>query len=253
LATSNQPLLLTFDSDLSVERFLGRVFHADALDLLRTIPSMTIDAVCTDPMYGTITSRIKCAYDWGPDPACGSPERHWAYHQPIYEQCLRVLKPGGALAWAQSPKVCHHFDTWFGGHRIWVVTRRRNRGFLPIGHTWVVQSKERQPIRFPDKDGLVMNADGDPWRLRKFHPCPKPVAEMGFIIEALTMPGQVILDCFCGLGSTLVAAKTLGRRWIGCDLSKYYCQIAMMRLAKETDASDRAMTAPSAHVRNGGV
>jgi len=103
---------------------------------------------------------------------------------------------------------------------------------VPIGHTWVVQTREQQPVRFPDKDGLVINANGDPWKLRTLHPCPKPVAEMGFLIEGLTLPGQVILDCFCGTGSGLVAAEQLGRRWIGCDLSRHYCQIAMKRLAE---------------------
>jgi DNA modification methylase len=68
--------------------------------------------------------------------------------------------------------------------------------------------------------------------LKMLHPCPKPVEEMALLIKALTEPGQIILDCFCGLGSTLVAAQQLGRRWIGCDRSRFYCQIAMRRLAE---------------------
>src|SRR5690606_33531336 len=44
------------------------------------------------------------------------------------------------------------------------------------------------------------------------------------------LPGQTVLDCCCGLGSTLVAAELLGRNWIGCDLSRTYCQVAMKRL-----------------------
>jgi DNA modification methylase len=53
---------------------------------------------------------------------------------------------------------------------------------------------------------------------------------MAWMIESLTKPGQVVLDCFCGLGSTLIAAEQLGRNWIGCDLSRNYCKIAMRRL-----------------------
>src|ERR1700690_2945714 len=67
--------------------------------------------------------------------------------------------------------------------------------------------------------------------LRKIHPCPKPVEEMQFLVESLTRPGQIILDCCCGTGSTLLAAEMTNRQWIGCDLSKRYCQIAMKRLA----------------------
>ena len=62
---------------------------------------------------------------------------------------------------------------------------------------------------------------------------------MGFIIEALTTPGQVILDCFCGTGSGLVAAEKLGRLWIGCDKSRTYCQIAMRELGATEGGLDR--------------
>jgi DNA modification methylase len=68
---------------------------------------------------------------------------------------------------------------------------------------------------------------------RKLHPCIKTVEEMVFIVESLTDKGQVVLDCCCGLGSTLLAAQQLGRRWIGCDISRKYCQITLRRLKKE--------------------
>ena len=53
---------------------------------------------------------------------------------------------------------------------------------------------------------------------------------MAWLVESLTTPGQIVLDCFCGLGSTLVASQRLGRRWIGCDKGRTYCQVAMRRL-----------------------
>lgn len=68
--------------------------------------------------------------------------------------------------------------------------------------------------------------------LKKLHPCPKPVEEMLFLIDALTQPGEIILDCACGTGGTLVAVAQLSRRWIGCDKSRTYCQVAMKRLAE---------------------
>jgi site-specific DNA-methyltransferase (adenine-specific) len=64
------------------------------------------------------------------------------------------------------------------------------------------------------------------------HPCPKPVEELLMVLGALTKPGDVVLGCCCGLGSTLLAAEKLGRGWIGCDLSPDYCKFAMMELAK---------------------
>jgi DNA modification methylase len=204
----------------------NKVFCGDARRLLASLADESIDAVISDPMYGTSKN---CRYDWGLDPALGNPEKHWAYHQPIYDECRRVLKPGGVLAWAQSAKFCGHFGEWFGDHRIWTLTRFRTKGKNATGHVWVVQTKERLPVRFPDRDALVVYDAVGP--LRKLHPCIKMVEELEFIVEALTDPGQIVFDCCCGLGSTLIAAQRLGRQWIGCDLSPTYCQIALRRLA----------------------
>ena len=87
------------------------------------------------------------------------------------------------------------------------------------------------PIEFPKRNGVVefQNLGG----LHRYHPCIKPVEELAFLIESLTRPGDIVLDWCCGLGSTLVAAQRLGRRYIGCDLSLNYSRIAMKRLADE--------------------
>lgn len=209
----------------SLQHFTNKVFNGDARRLLAALPTDSIDAVITDPMYGT-AKNFK--YEWGIDPGRSSPEKHWHHHEPMYRECLRVLKPGGVLAWAQGAKFCPHFRTWFGGHRLWTLTRFRIKGMNATGHTWIVQTKEQKPVDFPASDSLVIYQDCR--ALKKYHPCPKPVEELQFMIKSLTTPGQVVLDCFCGLGSTLVAAELLDRRWIGCDLSKTYCQVAMKRL-----------------------
>ncbi len=219
-----------------IDRFINKVFHEDALMLLQALPTASVDAVITDPMYGT---GRKVEYDWGPDPAGGDPAKHWFYHEPMYQECRRVLKAGCAVAWAQSPKFHNYFSVWFGGHRLWTLTRYRQRGRNATGHVWIVQTREQKPVEFPHRDSLISfetifsSAAPDAMTLREhnLHPCVKPVEEMAFMIDVLTKHGQIVLDCFCGLGSTLLAAEQLGRRWIGCDLSKQYCQRAMKRLA----------------------
>jgi site-specific DNA-methyltransferase (adenine-specific) len=210
-----------------MKRFINKVFHSDCLTLLRAMPDNCVHAVLTDAMYG-----VKCRYDWGGDPASGDFARHWDYHQPIYRECLRVLRPNGVLAWGQSFKAIHHFNEWFGNHRVWSPVYAPLKGssltFLP--NIWVVQTRERQAQDHPN-NMLIHVAKRDYLTLRQLHPCPKPVEEMIFMIESLTRPGDLILDCFCGLGSTLVAAQRLNRCWIGCDRSRRYCQITMHRLA----------------------
>ncbi len=62
------------------------------------------------------------------------------------------------------------------------------------------------------------------------HPTQKPVMLMQALIELTTQPGQTILDPFCGSGSTLVAARNTGRRFLGCDENAEYCEVATKRL-----------------------
>ena len=50
------------------------------------------------------------------------------------------------------------------------------------------------------------------------------------IIEASSNPGDLVLDCFCGSGTTLAAAQEIGRQWIGIDNSKIAIKICKERL-----------------------
>ncbi len=66
----------------------------------------------------------------------------------------------------------------------------------------------------------------------KTHPTEKPVALLKVLIEASSNKGDLVLDMFCGTGSTLVAAKELGRNYIGVDIDAGYCEIAKERLER---------------------
>lgn len=62
------------------------------------------------------------------------------------------------------------------------------------------------------------------------HPTQKPVKLMQALIELATLEGQIVLDPFCGSGSTLVAAKNTKRNYIGFETNKEYFQLAESRL-----------------------
>ena len=64
------------------------------------------------------------------------------------------------------------------------------------------------------------------------HPTVKPLAVMSKMIRLGTQPGETICDPFAGTGTTLVAAKLLGRRAIGIEREKKYCEIAIRRLSQ---------------------
>lgn len=62
------------------------------------------------------------------------------------------------------------------------------------------------------------------------HPTQKPLALMETLIALTTLENQVVLDPFCGSGTTLVAAKKLGRRYIGMEINEEYYRTAQSRL-----------------------
>jgi site-specific DNA-methyltransferase (adenine-specific) len=209
---------------------INTVHACDARELLAQVPDKAIDLVAVDPMFGV----GEFLYDWGPDFIRGSPKRYWAYHEPFYQELRRVLRPGGALAWSVGYTFKPYYRSWFGGCREWTFNcpLRTRYGHHQYARTWLVQTREQEPINFPARDSVLLGHNTKR-EILKLHPCPKLVAEMRFLVEELSLPGDVVLDCFCGLGATLIAAKQTGRRWIGCDLSPNYCRIALRRLAQE--------------------
>lgn len=62
------------------------------------------------------------------------------------------------------------------------------------------------------------------------HKTVKPVALCKYLVALTTMPGQIVLDPFLGSGSTAVAAKSIGRSYVGIELNKEYVDICQRRL-----------------------
>jgi adenine-specific DNA-methyltransferase len=92
---------------------------------------------------------------------------------------------------------------------------------------------------------------GDVWRFRiprsREHPAQKPLAMMNQIVRVSSRLGDLVLDPFMGSGTTLQAAKDLGRRAIGIEIEERYCEIAARRLEQEVlDFGDGAPCAPPA-------
>ncbi len=96
-----------------------------------------------------------------------------------------------------------------------------------------------QPIFYYGRDPYLLNALG---RLPNAfssteatdrsvdHPCPKPIGQMKWIVNRISLQGETVLDPFMGSGTTLVAAKQLGRKAIGIEVEEAYCEIAARRL-----------------------
>ena len=65
------------------------------------------------------------------------------------------------------------------------------------------------------------------------HPTQKPLYILQRIIEASTLPGAIVLDPFCGSSTTGVAAKQLGRSYIGIDREQEFIELSIRRLTRE--------------------
>lgn len=65
------------------------------------------------------------------------------------------------------------------------------------------------------------------------HPTPKPLALVNFFLNLHSQPGDVVLDPFAGGGTTLRAAKDLGRKAIGIEIDERWCEHIVKRLGQE--------------------
>jgi len=100
--------------------------------------------------------------------------------------------------------------------------------------------KEVTRTGLPLHDGsgdYVVNEGGDGTKsvrrtkARNVHPTVKPIKLMAYLIELGCPEGGVVLDPFCGSGSTLIAAHRLNRKWIGIEVNSEYAEIIRHRLS----------------------
>ena len=65
------------------------------------------------------------------------------------------------------------------------------------------------------------------------HPCPKPISAWSWLLGKVSQEGETVVDPFMGSGTTLRAAKDLGRKAIGIEINEEYCEIAAKRMSQE--------------------
>ena len=105
---------------------------------------------------------------------------------------------------------------------------RRNYETILVGEKpgsachWYGGHTQANVVRIPR---IKPTADG--------HPTPKPPELMGLFVRLHSQPGELILDPFAGAGTTLRAAKDMGRRAIGIEIEERYCEIAAKRMGQE--------------------
>lgn len=228
-----------------------RIMRGDAFALLPHIPDGSVDAVITDPPYGTTDAAWDVKIDF----------------PRLFDELWRVLKPNGALLmFAQmplaarlacmQPKTFRYQWVWhkpcavgmlnanrmpMRAHELILVFYRSlptyNR--VPLAnqsgkpYTTKRQGNRKCALYSSSLDSVSRSTDGSrcPRDVITFgrdkthwgHPTQKPEALVRYLIEQYTKPGETVLDPFAGCGSTLAAAAACGRRSIGIELESDFC------------------------------
>ena len=199
-------------------KYVNTIVCGDCLDVMKDCPDGCVDLVLTDPPYG-----VGVEYDNFDDTQEAVIELAYPFVKEALRLASRVVFTSGVINAWHYPQ-----PSWA---LAWTNLAGANSG--PWGFScW-------QPILCYGPDPYLQNGLGRRHDIiianeraeRLGHPCPKPINFWCRLLERVSVQEtDLILDPFCGSGTTCVAAKKLGRRFIGIDISEEYCEIARQRL-----------------------
>lgn len=206
------------------------VIKGDCLEYLKLLPDGCVDAVITDPPYGM---KLDASFKNSTPNLRKGIGASRGYPDIVGDQ--EDFNPSPWLSIARE-------QFWFGADYYreklprggsWIVWDKRE-GIEDVKYSaaefelcWTKKPHLRQIIRFR-WFGLCGTETQDV--RTRVHPAQKPWQVMGALIKA--SGASVVLDPYCGSGSTLVAAAKLGIHYLGFEISREYCEIAMRRLAE---------------------
>lgn len=195
------------------------IYCGDCRDVLPTLQRSAL--LLTDPPYGVdleYDSYVDTPASWFALMFDAIPKMQSAAEMVIFPSCqikrlgffYRNFQPDWLIAWHKGSP----------GHAAWI-------GF----NDWepLIVFGKRKGLQMHDFMSVV---NGERMGAYK-HPCPKPIEWAKWIIHRATEPGETVIDSFMGSGTVLRAAKDLGRRAIGIDISETYCDIAVRRLSQK--------------------
>jgi DNA modification methylase len=205
---------------------VNTIINADCLHAMPQLPARSIDFILTDPPYIT---RYKSR-----DGRQVPNDDNDAWLKPAFAEAYRVLR---------NDRFCVSFYGWPHADRF--LSAYRGAGFRVVGHFAFPKryTSTTKYLRYQHECAYLL-AKGFPkepsdtigdvidWTYsgNKLHPTQKPLSVLMPIIETFSAPGGTVLDPFAGSGSTLLAAKTLGRNYIGIELDAGYHAVASRRL-----------------------
>ena len=218
------------------------IYHGDCRDM----DWRSWDTVITDPPYGTghyetdlIVLTCEMLASWTTVAVFGWPENlvmlcsdanrrpdAWITWWPMNGACKAAARTG-------LVRESEHIALW--GFWNWSTVK------WPRSENAVRKMKRLRELDDTRKSDTQFRRPPDVWRdpspnvgfqyAQRLHPNEKPVSLMGRLVCAVA-PSVVVVDPFMGSGTTLLAAKNLGRKAIGVEVEERYCEIAAKRFAQ---------------------
>lgn len=197
------------------------IYHGDCQEVLPSLERA--DLVLTDPPYGIEADELNTpgAYGWR-DYGVSS----WDKARPPAETIFAAVKSGrNAIVWGGN-----YFADLLPPSSCWLAWDKGQRSFS-------LADFELAWTSFDGAARCVVVPRGACLKDGKVHPTQKSLVVMSYCIsladERAGWLQQTVVDPFTGSGTTLVAAKNLGRRAIGIEIEERYCEIAAKRLSQE--------------------
>lgn len=244
-----------------LSRFINEVIKGDAIDVMKQIPDDSIDMTFADPPF-----NLKKSYEYYKDDKETREYLTWC-NKWLY-QMVRITKSTGSIFVHNIPKWLTYYASYLNEmayFKHWIAWDAMG---APLGKTilpnhygilWYTKSKDfkfydiRAPHRYcrecnallKDYGGkkhlihpfgtLVSDVWTDIYRIRHTkrrdeHPCQLPIHLLERLVLMVTDEDDVVLDPFVGTGTTVVAAKRLGRKYIGIDIDPKYVKITQEKL-----------------------
>lgn len=216
---------------------LNQIINGDCMEMLSAIPDKSVDLIVTDPPYFLpVNSYVGVRGEGYSKRTLADTSILKVFFEKLMENLDRITKQEGTFYLfcdGQSYPIFYQAMYPYCSHvrpLIWDKVVSYN------GYTWrhqheiIAWGEKKDSQRIPTGDGDVLKCRGVLQKDRN-HPAEKPVELLAKIIGKHKTEGMVVLDPFCGSGSTCVAAKSLGLNYIGIEYNPEYVKTAEERLA----------------------
>lgn len=216
--------------------YIGKIICGDCLTIMKGIPDGAVDLVCTDIPYGEVNRAAGDKVGIRKLNKGGADDVNFDLSNLIVQ--LLILGRGS-------------FYIFCGIEQVSEIRRRFVESDLTTRHGFwekdnpsphlgqYVYLSATENVVFGKTKGATYNGHcrkpiwHSPVVPNQIHPTQKPLSIIKDMITVSSNPGDLILDPFVGSGTTCVAAKRLGRKYIGIEIVEKYCKIAEDRLRQE--------------------